>query len=301
MNKEQPTDTLMEAFLTHLVSNKNYSPRTVSTYRADLTTFADFLATLDEGITWQTVDADIIRRWVMERIGNSISAVTAKRGLSALRSFYKYLLRTGHVDVDPTRRVSNPKTGKPLPVFVRESEMNRLLDTPGAFEEDFEGEQQRLIMLLLYSTGIRMAELIGLNVGDISFDRHELRVLGKRDKERIVPFGQELHDALQYFIRTYRPDAHASTPLFSGRKSERISRTAVYKIVHDNLALVTTQHKKSPHVLRHTFATVMLNNGADLEAVKEILGHESVSTTQIYTHTTFEELKKAYKQAHPRA
>lgn len=301
MSKEQSAVMLTEDFLNYLVSNKNYSPRTVSTYRADLTDFTDFLAQLDEGLTWKDVDADIVRRWVMERMGNGISAVTAKRGLSALRSFFKYLLRTSYVDTDPMRRVANPKTGKPLPVFLRESEMNRLLDTPVAFNDDFNGEQQRLILLLLYSTGIRMAELIGIDVGDISFDRNELRVLGKRDKERIVPFGKELRDALHHFIQTYRNGAHASTPLFSGRKSKRIPRTAVYKIVRNNLALVTTQKKKSPHVLRHTFATVMLNNGADLEAVKEILGHESVSTTQIYTHTTFEELKKAYQKAHPRA
>lgn len=296
-----PNEPLREAFLDYLVSNKSYSPRTISTYRADLTDFEAFLTTLDEEITWVTVDADIIRRWVVARMEKGISPVTMKRGLSALRSFYRYLLREGYADTDPTLRVSNPKVGKPLPAFVREAEMDSLLDRPGLFSEDFEGVQQHLIILLLYSTGLRIAELIGLNVGDINLKRDELRVLGKRNKERIVPFGHELHEALNHFLETYRAQTAPHTPLLSGQRSERISRTAVYNTVRDHLAMVTTQKKRSPHVLRHTFATVMLNNGADLEAVKELLGHESVSTTQIYTHTTFEELKKAYKKAHPRA
>lgn len=291
----------IEDFLNYLESAKNYSHLTLTTYRTDLEAFAAFFSSLDEGLCWENLDADVIRRWIMQRMEEGISPVTVKRGLSALRSFYRYELRMERVKVDPTQRVVNPKTGKPLPTFVRESEMDFLLDTPDAFAEGYDGEQERLVILLLYSTGLRRSELTGLNVGDIDFGRSELRVTGKRNKQRAVPFGDELRNALRDFITHYRNSDPPTAPLFRGKRGGRMTTMAVYQNVHKHLSLVTTQKKRSPHVLRHTFATVMLNNGADLEAVKEILGHESVATTQIYTHTTFEELKQAYKKAHPRA
>lgn len=291
----------IERFLNYLEAAKNYSQLTLTTYRTDLEAFATFFSDLDEGLSWENIDADVIRQWIMQRMDDGISPVTVKRGLSALRSFYKYELRMGRRDVDPTQRVVNPKTGKPLPAFVREADMDFLLDTEGIFAEGYEGEQERLVILLLYSTGLRRSELVGLNVGDIDFGRNELRVTGKRNKQRAVPFGKELQQALHKFIAQYRNGELPTTPLFQGKRGGRMTTMAVYENVHKHLSLVTTQNKRSPHVLRHTFATVMLNNGADLEAVKEILGHESVATTQIYTHTTFEELKQAYKKAHPRA
>ena len=291
----------IERFLNYLEAAKNYSQLTLATYRTDLEAFAAFFSSLDEGLSWENIDADVIRQWIMQRMDDGISPVTVKRGLSALRSFYKYELRMGRRDVDPTQRVVNPKTGKPLPAFVREADMDFLLDTEGIFAEGYEGEQERLVILLLYSTGLRRSELVSLNVGDIDFGRSELRVTGKRNKQRAVPFGKELQQALQKFIAQYRNGEPSTAPLFRGKRGGRMTTMTVYENAHKHLSLVTTQKKRSPHVLRHTFATVMLNNGADLEAVKEILGHESVATTQIYTHTTFEELKQAYKKAHPRA
>lgn len=292
---------LEDKFLSYIAAGRGYSPRTVETYGADLLCFRNFFELTEEGLTWQTVDSDLIRRWMVSRLERGIAPGTVKRSMSSLRSFFRYMLKIGEMKVDPTRRVQNPKVGKALPVFVKTSEMDRLLDDV-PFPANFAGLRDRFVLLLLYSTGIRRAELIGLDICDVNVDKCELKVTGKRNKQRIIPMGKELvREYVRYQNARTAQFGNEQGPLVLDDKGHRISPTRVYKTVKTYLGYVTTQKKKSPHVLRHTFATALLNNGADLLAVKELLGHESIATTEVYTHTTFAELKKIYEHAHPRA
>jgi integrase/recombinase XerC len=229
-------------------------------------------------------------------------ASTVNSSLSAVRSFFRFALSRGLVTHDPSYVVKGPKKQKPLPQFVREEEMNRLLDTPQMWQEGFDGLRARTIIILFYETGIRLAELIGLDVADVDFAAHQIKVTGKRNKQRIIPFGEELEKALQEYLsqRNALP-LQLEPALILSDKGRRMTRSLVEKIVKQHLSLTTTLKKRTPHVLRHSFATAMLNNGAGLEDVRLLLGHESVATTQIYTHTTFEQLKRVYENAHPRA
>ena len=236
-------------------------------------------------------------------------ASTVNRKLSTLRTFYKYLLRQGVIKVSPMQNVRGPKKKKPLPQFVREDDMDRLLDY-ALIDESWNGVRERVIIQLFYETGIRLSELVGLNEGDVDFVRKTIKVTGKRNKQRVVPIGDGLLESLRKYMEMKAEQfagngeslmENSQSPLFVTDKGARVYRGWVYNLVRKNLSQVVTLKKRSPHVLRHTFATAMLNNNADLEAVKELMGHESVTTTQIYTHTTFEELKKVYSQAHPRA
>lgn len=305
----------IESFLTYLTADKGYSPQTVSKYEQCLLAFRTFFMEKDAGLTWTDIDTDVVRAWVAHRHGQGLHPHTIQQGLSALRSFYRYLMRMNLATRNPATLVRNPKADKPLPTFLKQEEMNRLLDdTP--FPDSFEGRRDHLVLLLLYWTGMRCAELVGLNVEDVNLQGGELKVTGKRNKQRILPFGPEVREAIESYL-TERAALVAdgsddcrprSGALLIHRPSRpktatyrRISPTEVANTVHHYLSLVTTQRKRSPHVLRHTFATVMLNNGADLEAVKELLGHESLETTEIYTHTTFTELQKEYNKAHPRS
>ncbi len=286
-------------FLNYIECDKAYSPNTVGTYKRDLLGFREFFVSLDESLTWKTIDADIVRQWMAERMEQGAGPRTMRRSLTALRSYYRYLLMLGRVDVDPMLRVKNPKFQKPLPTFVKAQEMDRLLDDV-EFSEGYEGKQEYLIMLMLYTTGMRLSELLGLKWVDVDLRAGELRVTGKRNKQRIIPFGKELCEALKDFKAMALP-MNGDTAVFSDEKGERLRNGRVREVVRSCLSLVTTQKKKTPHVLRHTFATAMLNNGAELEVVKQLLGHESLATTEVYTHTTFAELKKEYELAHPRA
>lgn len=291
----------VERFLEYLTGDKGYSPLTVYSYEADLRLFHGFFRELETGLDWTDVDSDIVRRWVAAELGRNVSPRTMRRRLSAVRAFYRYLMRVGACGHNPARGVPNPKSGKPLPAFLKEAEMDRLLDEV-AFEDSFEGRRDRLMLLLLYTTGIRVAELLTLDVEAISLAVGELKVTGKRNKQRIIPFGQELKEAIAAYLperaeRTGNPRGR----LFVRTDGNAVSYGEVRRIVRDCLSIVTSQQKKSPHVLRHTFATAMLNHGAGLEAVKELLGHESLVATEVYTHTTFAELKQEYERAHPRA
>lgn len=283
---------------TSFVDNVATSGRTAATSGADLASFGGDTATFN----WALVTADDIRSWVVGMMDTGLEPTTVNKRLSAMRSFFKFLMREGVVAANPTLKVKGPKKEKKLPSFVRERDMNRLLDDI-PFPQDYEGTRDKLILLIFYSTGMRLSELIGLDIGSLDFYNNTVKVLGKRNKERIIPFGAEMREALQDYLamREKDPVARGSDALFVGKRKPRISRTAVENIVHHYLSLVTTIKKRSPHVLRHSFATAMLNNGAELEAVKQLLGHESIATTEIYTHTTFEELKKVYNQAHPHA
>jgi integrase/recombinase XerC len=229
-------------------------------------------------------------------------ASTVNNRLSAVRSFFRFALTRGLVDRDPSHIVKGPKKQKPLPYFVREADMNRLIDFPQMWGDNYKDVRARTIIILFYETGMRLAELTALDDQDIDFVTHQLKVTGKRNKQRIIPFGQELEQTLRHYmaLRDEQP-VRDGRALIQNDKGERMSRFQVERVVNTCLSRVTTQKKRSPHVLRHSFATAMLNNGAGLESVQKLLGHESVATTEIYTHTTFEQLKKVYENAHPRA
>lgn len=291
----------VDDFLSYLTADRGYSQRTVDTYRRSLNDFERYFRSLDEALTWETMDLDVVRRWIAVRMERGRHARTVVKDLAAIRSLYRYLLRMGRITVDPVRRLRNPKYVGTLPTFLKQSEVDALFDEV-TFPDTPEGLRDRAILLAFYHTGIRVSELVGLDVADVDFSQGELKVTGKRNKQRIVPFGPELSEGIRRYLAT-RTDIVPlqPCPLYTDAKGSRIKVEAVQRIVKAYLSLVTTQKKKSPHVLRHTFATAMLNNGADLEAIRELLGHESVATTEIYTHTTFADLKKEYEHAHPRA
>ena len=291
----------IEQFANYLVFERNYSERTVSAYRQDLELFETFIKGIDATLELATVHRDVVRMWVVSMMENGDAATTVNRKLSTLRTFYKFLTARGVVTHSPLKDIKGPKVGKPLPHFVRDSEMEAILNNADQ-DDGFLSVRNRCVLALFYETGIRLAELISLNNGDIDFDNCTLKVTGKRDKQRIIPFGQGMAEQLREYmkVRDAEFDAEDSDALFLNIKGGRIPRHQVYHLVKDALA-ETSVEKKSPHVLRHTFATSMLNNDAELGAVKELLGHNSLSTTEVYVHMTFQELKDIYKQAHPRA
>ena len=294
---------MTEDFLNYLRNERNRSELTVRRYEQSLRDFESYFKNRDSQLSWESVDSDIIRDWMESMMDNGAMASTVNNCLSAVRSFFRFALARHLVDKDPAYAIKGPKKQKPLPQFVREEEMNRLIDIPEMWGDNYKDVRARTIIILFYETGIRLAELIGLNDQDIDFAAHQLKVTGKRNKQRIVPFGKELEDALrQYQERRNREVlGRESTAFFLNDKGQRMARYQVEGIVKKHLSMVTTLKKRSPHVLRHSFATAMLNNGAGLESVRKLLGHESVATTEIYTHTTFEQLKKVYENAHPRA
>ena len=289
-------------FLNYLRYERNRSELTVRNYEKGLKDFESYFKNRDCHLSWESVDSDIIRDWMESMMDKGDMASTVNNRLSAVRSFFRFALSRGLVANDPAHHVKGPKKKKPLPQFVREGDMDRLMDVPEMWNDNYKDMRARTIILLFYTTGIRLAELIGLDDQDVDFVNHQLKVTGKRNKQRIVPFGEELEHALKEYVaqRDGQPLKRESA-LFLNDKGCRMKRCQVEQIVKDGLSRVTTMKKRSPHVLRHTFATAMLNNGAGLESVRKLLGHASVATTEIYTHTTFEQLKRVYKDAHPRA
>ena len=292
---------MTEDFLNYLRYERNRSELTVCRYEQSLRDFESYFKNRDGQLSWESVDSDIIRDWMESMMDKGDMASTVNSSLSAVRSFFRFALSRGLVTHDPSYVVKGPKKQKPLPQFVREEEMNRLLDTPQMWEEGFAGLRARTIIIMFYETGIRLAELIGLDVTDVDFAAHQIKVTGKRNKQRIIPFGAELEAVLREYITQRNDQLQVGQALVLSDKGKRMTRSQVEKIVKRHLSLTTTLKKRTPHVLRHSFATAMLNNGAGLEDVRLLLGHESVATTQIYTHTTFEQLKKVYENAHPRA
>jgi len=298
---------LIDFFLDYLRTERNYSDRTVVGYGMDLKEFETFFVEIDEKQRWETVDGDLVRQWVMHLMdtangGQGMLPSSVNRKLSSLRSFYRFLLIRGYVKVNPMSGIKGPKRRKSLPFFLRESEMDRLLDV-GVLDDDFCACRDRMILEMFYSTGMRLSELIGLNDADVDFSASCIKVTGKRNKQRLIPFGDELREAMFIYIKIRDEElpVRSSNAFFVKKNGGRMYSGLVYNLVRRNLSKVTTLKKRSPHVLRHTFATSMLNHSAELECVKELLGHSSLAATEIYTHTTFEELKQIYKQAHPRA
>ena len=291
----------IDSFLDYLRYERNYSNYTIEAYSKDLRQFEEYVKLNKESVFVPgDVDADLVRSWIVSLMDEKISPVSVNRKLSSLKSFFKFLMKQGSISVNPLRLITGPKTKKPLPYFVRDKEMELLLDGDG-FDEDFEGVRDRLILEMLYDTGIRRSELIGIQDSDVDFGAMQIRVTGKRNKQRLIPFAEGLKNLIQAYTEVRNREVGSESGWFFVRKNgEQLSAGIVYTIVKKKLSEIPTLAKRSPHVLRHSFATSMLNNGAELNAVKELLGHSSLASTSVYTHTTFEELKKVY-HAHPRA
>ncbi len=291
---------MINKFLNYLQLERNYSQRTVESYGEDLTAFESYFKNLSAELTWESVDSDVIRGWMEEMMDKGNNATSINRRLSALRSFYRFALSRHLVKRDPSHMIKGPKKEKPLPKFIREADIDRLLE-PEMWKGTYDDLLARTIILILYTTGLRLSELVGLDDEMVDFVNSQLKVTGKRNKQRIIPFGNELAEELKKYIAARDEKVVRVTPgLLLTEKGKRISPLKVRDIVINKLGLVTTQKKRSPHVLRHSFATAMLNHEAGLESVKKLLGHESLATTEIYTHTTFEQLKAVYEKTHPR-
>ena len=292
---------LIKSFLDYLRLERNYSEKTLVSYETDLREFEDYLEETEAELELAKVHSDVVRNWIISLMDKGRAATSVNRKLSSLRSFYHFLLRRKRITVNPMLKIVGPKKKKPLPSFVREKDMDRLLDGI-PFGEGYEGCRDRTILEMFYVTGMRLSELIGLNDVDVDFSAKLVKVTGKRNKQRLIPFGNELEKDLLIYNKVRNETFPEGTEAFFVRKDgKRMYPMQVYRLVRRNLSKVVTLKKRSPHVLRHTFATAMLNDNAELRAVQELLGHESLSTTEVYTHTTFEELKKVYELAHPRA
>lgn len=288
------------SFVGYIKYEKRYSDHTVNAYFRDISQFVLFLSTSFSDVTPINATFRHVRSWVVSLIEDTNEARSVNRKLSALNSFYKYLLREKIVNFNPTEKIVPPKNKKRLPVFVEEKQMFDLLKEVD-FGEGFKGDRDKLIIALFYSTGIRLSELISLKISDVDLHNNTIKVLGKRNKERIIPFGLQLKADIDRYIIYRTQIGESDQNLFISEKGKKLYSKLIYRIVNHYIGIVATLDKKSPHILRHTFATHLLNNGADLNAIKELLGHANLAATQVYTHNSFEKLRNIYKKAHPRA
>jgi integrase/recombinase XerC len=289
-----------QRFLAYLQYEKRYSPHTVTAYRTDLEQFFDYLNRQYNIVDITEVTHPIIRSWLVNMMEQGIVSRSITRKLSTLKSFYKYLLRTGSIATNPMNKIISPKVSKRLPVFVEKDKMILLLDHVN-FGDGYPGMRNKTIVELFYSTGMRLSELVNLKETDLDFHHSNIKVLGKRNKERLIPFNNKLGMMMKSYLEEKSQSFGEIDHLFLTDRGKPIYPRMVYLIVTRYLGEVTTIEKKSPHVLRHTFATHLLNNGAELNAVKELLGHANLAATQVYTHNTIDNLMKIYKQAHPKA
>ena len=287
-------------FCDYILHQKRYSVHTAKAYKKDLEQFNHFLLNDFQINTITEVNSSIVRSWIVSLIENNVSPRSINRKISTLKSFYKFLLINDIIDKSPLLKVITPKTSKRLPIFVGENEMSNLFNEI-EFKNDYEGIRDDLIIEFLYGTGIRLAEIVNLKVSSIDVSNSNIKVIGKRNKERIIPLNNKLKEKVADYLIEREKLSSKETHLFLTKIGKKIYPKLVYRVVNYYLGMVTTVSKKSPHVLRHTFATHMLNNGADLNSIKEILGHANLSATQVYTHNTIEKLKNIHKQAHPKA
>ena len=291
---------LTQNYLDYLLLVKRYSSHTVKAYRTDLKLFESYLKDI-YSISIDKANHAMIRSWLVNELKKGNSARTVNRKITTLKSFYKYLFKEQKIKQNPTSRISYSKTSKKLPQFVGLSDMNELLDKL-KFEENFSGFRDKLIIEFFYSTGIRLSELINIKSKDVDCLKSQIKVLGKRNKERLIPLTKELQKSIEgYMILRNKQKVIDRSYLFLTDSGKKLNPSMVYRKVNKILNNVTTLEKKSPHVLRHTFATHMLNNGADLNVIKELLGHASLSATEVYTHNSIDQLKEIFKNAHPRA
>jgi integrase/recombinase XerC len=291
----------LESFLSYIEYERRYSKHTIESYKNDLEQFFYYLKTEYQKEEIELANHLEIRSWIVQMMEAEISPRSINRKLSTLKSFFKFLMRKGAVKKSPMSKVLAPKTSKRLPVFVEKSGIERLLKDI-EFPEGFEGERDRMIIDLFYNTGMRRSELLNLKETDMDSYNAQIKVLGKGNKERIIPIQPQLRDSIKNYIATKNNAIlNPSIYLFVNNEGKQLAPSNIYQIVKKYLNMVTTIDKKSPHVLRHTFATHLMNNGADINAVKELLGHSSLAATQVYTHNTIDKLKNIYKQAHPKA
>lgn len=291
-----------EKLIQYLRNEKNYSSHTEISYLTDLTQFQQFIEKECGEFEPEQIDADLIRIWIAHLIEEGIKPRSVNRKLSAIKTFFNYLNKIEAVKGNPAEKVRGPKTPKRLPAFVNHEEMVRIIDDEQAYPDNFEGQRDRFIIELFYMTGMRKSELIGLKNSDIDYYAKTVRVTGKRNKQRIIPLSDTTLEKLKNYVQLRDREVENKSPfLFVKKNGDPIYPKMIYNIVRKHLDNIPTLSKKSPHVLRHSFATEMLNNGAEINAVKELLGHSSLASTEVYTHVTFEELKKVYHNAHPRA
>jgi integrase/recombinase XerC len=289
----------MDAFLHYLQFEKKYSTHTLVSYQTDLNQFTEFLHTQFTIDSVDVISHIHIKSWLASQINEGLTSRSVNRKLTTLKTFYRFLLREGHVKTNPLIKIQGPKVEKRLPVFVDQRSINNLFDSDSHFTDEPESQVSRMLMLTLYTTGMRLSELRQLRVGDVDVYKSQVKVLGKRNKQRIIPITVELLNELVAYIKQH--EKQQDDYLFSDPDKKMLNPRKIYAIVNRHLSNVTTIEKRSPHVLRHTFATHLLNNGADLNAIKELLGHANLAATQVYTHNSIERLKKVYKNRHPRA
>lgn len=299
---EERRTGMITNFLQYLAYEKRYSAHTLTAYEADLTQFQAYLEETYSQSDTAAVTHMHLRSWVLSLVEGGMATRSVNRKLATLRSYYKFLLKREAVKQDPSLKVRAPKVQKGLPQFVQEAEMDRLLDNV-PFPDSFDGWRDRLVLELLYGTGIRLAELLQLRLSDVNLYEGVIKVLGKRNKERVIPMAKPLQELTKKYTssRAAAFGGDASAHLIVTDKGEQAYPMFIYRLVRKYLGTFTSAEKQSPHVLRHTFATHLLNNGADLNAVKDLLGHSSLAATQVYTHNSMEKLRKVFEQAHPKA
>jgi integrase/recombinase XerC len=293
---------LLKAFLDYLLLEKKYSQLTVNAYKKDIESFMAFISSKEETNTIQETNYSQIRSWIVNLVQKGITNKSINRKISALNSFFKFLLKIEEVNLNPLSKHKALKTSKKVQIPFSENEINTVLDQIN-HNQDFEGVRNKLIIELFYSTGIRRIELINIKLKDIDLENKTIKILGKRNKERIIPLLNMVMDSVDIY-KLERNKLETITDneyLFLTKKGVKVYETLVYRIINDYFSKASTKVKKSPHILRHSFATHLLNQGAELNAVKELLGHSSLAATQVYTHNSIAELKKVYAKAHPRS
>ena len=290
----------LEQFIKYLTFEKRYSQHTIIAYKNDIIQYQQHLTSLETEI--QLANHQNIRSWIIDLMDNSLDAKSINRKISTLRSFYKFLQKEKVITDNPVQKVLAPKTAKKLPVFITDDKLTTLLDS-NSFSDDFEGLRDKLVLELLFGTGIRLSELLSLKTSNVYLNEKTIKVLGKRNKERIIPINLTLTNLLNHYIveKNNQEYSNNSEVLIVTNTGAKGYPKLIYRIVQKYLSLISTQEKKSPHILRHSFATSLLNKGADINAIKDLLGHANLAATQIYTHNSIERLKSIYKQAHPKA
>ncbi len=293
---------MIDSFLKYIQYEKRYSKHTITSYQTDLLQFEKFISFTHKDLPVEKADHRIIRSWMVSLVEENQSPGSINRKIATLRSFYKFLLKEGSITTNPTQKIRVLKSGKKIPEFINETDILKMLNDH-EFGEDFESKRDKLVLELLYGTGIRLNELIHIRESDINYQEQTLKVLGKRNKERIIPMNTELINLIHDYISVRNRDIGTNERgyLIVTNNKGKCYPMMIYRIVRKYLDFFTSIDKRSPHVIRHTFATHLLNKGADLNAVKDLLGHASLAATQVYTHNSLEKLKKVFDQAHPKA
>ena len=296
------THQSIQSFLDYLKYEKRYSVHTLTSYQTDLSDFIDFLKKQFGNVSLKEVTHSYVRSWLAYQKEKGLTSKSINRKISSLKSFFKYYLRIGAIEITPMAQVISPKIGKRLPVFVKEDDARKLVEALKQSTDDWKSLNTKMLISIFYATGMRLSELIGLKEKQVDFSNSQIKVLGKGNKERIIPIGNEIAGMIKNYQQLKKKGFEKTEDtLLVTEKGKKLYPKYAYLLVNQVLGQASTLDKKSPHVLRHTFATHLMNNGADLNAVKELLGHSSLASTQIYTHNTIEKLKDVYKKAHPKA